>query len=306
MKGDVDRNQARSHWRRGSTFGRQLALLMRFSILLIFLFWVAARANPVAPDPPLNAFISSEKLAVTIGPAEARFNGTFTFKVANDDSNIEHSVYVTKLQIPIWFPADPRQSPAVASFWNAVDKNDDMYAVYLIDPACKKAIEQAVDLKVVLGTLTVPPTELVISGRGGYGYTRIPKSWRQPGYHVLLFTFMVSTRVIDGETPITISYRQPLLGRAGRSSFFYLPIFEHLPKSVSLSDTNHYSITLTAAPNCDLAVTNGLFKTRLGADRDVVLSPRHLQAIHATVQSPANKSVQTMRDGRSSSASQST
>jgi hypothetical protein len=273
------------------SLGRQPALLMRSSFLLIILFCAAAGANPVAPDPPLDAFISSEKLAVTIGPAEARFNGTFTFKTAGHVSSIEQTGGVARLQIPIWFPADARQSSAIASFWKAIDQSQDSY---LIDSASKKAVEQAVELKVVAGARSLPASDLVISGRGGYGYTMIPKRWREPGYHVLLFTFMVSPRIMDSGAPITISYRQPLLGTAGRSSFFYIPLFEHLPTSVSLSETNHYSITLTAAPNCDLDVTNGLFKARVEPGQNVNLSPKHLQAIRVTVQSRANKSVQAL------------
>ena len=272
---------------------------MRSGFLLIILFCVTARANPVAPDPPLNAFISSEKLAVTIGPAEARFKGTFTFKIAGDVSNVVQAMNAVRLQIPIWFPSDVKQSSAIASFWKAIDQTQ---SSYLIDPASKKAVEQAVELKVVVGTGSLQASDLVISGRGGYGYTVIPKAWRESGYHVLLFTFMVSPRIIESEAPITISYRQPLLGAAGTGSFFYIPIFEHLPKSVSLSETNHYCITITAGPNCDLIVTNGLFNTRVEPGRNVNLSPKHLQAIRVTVQPQVNKSPQVTRDGQSSSA----
>ena len=262
---------------------------MRSSILLILLFWATARANPVAPDPPFDAFISSEKLVVTIGPAEAKFNGTFTFKTSGHVSSIEQTEGVVRLQIPIWFPADSRQSSAVSSFWKAIDQTQ--YS-YLIDSMSKKAIEQAVELKVVVDERSLQASDLVISGRGGYGYTIIPKGWREPGYHVLLFTFMVSPRIIDNGTPVTISYRQPLLRSNRNGSFVYVPIFEYLPKDVSLSETNHYSITLIATPDCDLVVTNGLFKTKLGAGQDVILSPKHLQAIHVAVQSRAYKSLQ--------------
>jgi hypothetical protein len=100
---------------------------------------------------------------------------------------------------------------------------------------------------------------------------------------------MVSPRIIDNGTPVTISYRQPLLRSNRNGSFVYVSIFEHLPKGVSLSETNHYSITLTVTPDCDLAVTNGLFKTRVESGRSVILSPKHLQAIRSTVQSLQTK-----------------
>ncbi len=258
---------------------------MRPFSLLIILFCATARSNPVAPDPPLDAFISSEKLSVTIGSNEAKFHGTFTFRTASDVSNVEHLPYVARLQIPIWFPSDAKQSIAIASFWKAIDQAQ--YS-YLTDATSKKAIEQAVGLEVVAGTLSLQASDLVISGRGGYGYTIIPKRWREPGYHVLLFSFMVSLRIFDSGAPITISYQQPLLSTAGESSFFYMPIFEHLPNSISLSETNHYSITLIAGPKCDLVVTNGKFKKQVDPGGDVTLSPKHLQAIRVTVQSRAN------------------
>jgi hypothetical protein len=260
---------------------------MRFSFLLITLFITPARANPVvaASAEQLIAFISSEKLTVTIGAAEANFNGTFTFKSNGDVSKIEPTAELDALQIPIWFPADAKQSTAIASFWKVVEPYP-----YSIDPKSAPAVEQAVALKVVVGEQPLQARDLLISDRGGDGY--IPKRWREPGYHVLLFTFMVPFRYIASGAPITISYRQPLFNAAGSSSFFYLPIFEQLPKSVSLSDTNRYCITLTAAANCDLAVTNGLFQTRVEPGRDVNLVPEHLQAIRVTVQSRANNKLQ--------------
>jgi hypothetical protein len=260
---------------------------MRSCFLLMILFCAAARANPVVPDPPLNAFIASEKLAVTIGPAEARLNGTFTFQITGNVSKAERALNTAELRIPVWFPAGSGQGSAIASFWKAIDQSQDSY---LTEPASGKAIEQAVAMKVVAGGQPPKATDLVISGRGGYGYTLIPNTWRETGYHVLLFYFMVSPRIIDSGTPITISYRQPLRSAGGSRQFFYIPLFEHLPKSVSLSDTNRYCITLTAAPNCDLAVTNGLFRTRVKPGGSVNLSPKPLQAIRATVQLQADKS----------------
>ncbi len=254
-------------------------------LLVFILFCATARANPVAPDPPLNAFISSEKLAVTIGPSEAEFNGTFTFKIVGDVSTVERTMNVARLQIPVWFPSDTNESSAIAAFWKAIDQSEDSY---LMEAVSRKAVEQAVEMKVVAGAQSLQASDLIISGRGGYGYTIIPKKWREAGYHVLLFTFMVSPRIIDSEVPITISYRQPLLSTAGRNSFFYLPIFEHLPKGVSLSDTNRYSITLTAASSCDLIVTNGSFKAQVEPGRDVNLSPKPLQAIRVTVKPRAS------------------
>jgi hypothetical protein len=162
------------------TYAQSLvAPLMRSSILPILLFWATARANPVVPDPPFDAFISSEKLAVTIGPAEARFNGTFTFKISGHVSSIEQTEGVVRLQIPIWFPADSRQSSVVALFWKAIDQTQYWY---LIGSTSKKAIEQAVELKVVVDERSLQASDLVISGRGGYGYTIIPKGWTEPGY----------------------------------------------------------------------------------------------------------------------------
>ena len=49
------------------------------------------------------------------------------------------------------------------------------------------------------------------------------------------------------------------------------------------TDTNVYSITLEAAPECELAITYGSQHFNVGSGGSLTLVPKHFQAIRATV-----------------------
>jgi len=146
----------------------------------------------------------------------------------------------------------------------------------------KEIVEKALGLKAYIDKKELRAGALSISGWPAT-HDAVPKNWEQPGWKVLLFDFFVSPNVIESATPVTISYRQPLIRSIGTWDFVYVPVFAHLPKGISTSNTNRYSITLKADPYCDLTVTNGEFSTVLLSGQCITLSPKDLQAIHATV-----------------------
>jgi hypothetical protein len=248
---------------------------MRHVSLLMIFIWATARANPSVPLAD-TVYMSSERLTVIIGPTEAEFRGTFTFRSAgpvSDDG--EHA----SLAVPIWFPARAQKSnPSIAAFWSMF--NSDYHS--LVSTKEKEMVEKTLGLKAYIDKKEFRAENLFISGWPA-NHESVPKNWEQPGWKVLRFDFTVSPNVIEDATPVIISYRQPLIRDIGKWEFVYVPVFAHLPKGISTSNTNRYSITLTADPYCDLTVTNGEFNTVLLSGQRITLTPKDLQAIHATV-----------------------
>src|SRR5580700_10943835 len=99
---------------------------MRLVLLLTAVISATASANPVAvptggPSFFGDIYISSEKLAVIIGPGDAEFNGTFTFKSAK---RVWGDIDYVTIAVPIWFPAEAQNGdPAISAFWAVF--NDD-------------------------------------------------------------------------------------------------------------------------------------------------------------------------------------
>jgi hypothetical protein len=185
-----------------------------------------------------------------------------------------------EIQVPVWFPADPRQGDSIAAFWQSLEHHV-QYGPQALDSVAKKAAEKSVGMKMIVDGIEIPFSFFWISGGSEDNIGVIPEKWRERGYQVLLFSFTVPLGTISNSAPVMISYRQPLLRSAQGNTFFYLPIFEHLPRDRSL-DTNRYSITLTAV-DCDLTVMNGAAETRIKAGSAITAYPRHLQAIRARV-----------------------
>src|SRR5215468_4745342 len=91
----------------------------------VLLAGITARANPVAATPaselPVNIYMASESLRVTISPTDAVFNASFTFKP--DRTPNKNTPVVVRL--PIWFPQNSTEDLSVAEFWATFDQEDE-------------------------------------------------------------------------------------------------------------------------------------------------------------------------------------
>ena len=255
---------------------------MRLPALWLICALASASGNPRV-TPGVELYISYEKLAATIDSTNAELHGTFRFTTVGHKSYASQTVGI---QLPIWFPADAQENSAIAAFWSVFDQAHHTH----FSAKEKQTLDEILRLKVELSGKELRPELLMVSGRGDSG-NFIPKNWEVLGCRVLLLWFATTPELIESGAKLTVSYQQPLLTYKGERYFVYIPIFEHLPNSISTSNTNLYSVNLTAGPNCDLAVTTAALTSPVGPGQQVTLSPQNLQLIRAVVRAQANDSL---------------
>ncbi len=254
---------------------------MRAAIFVSFMFCAVARGNPVALALPATdrIYMASEHLAAIVSPDVAELKGTFTFQYRQDVGSPGQRSFVM-LEIPIWFPDSDPKDPTVAGLWKAFRKDA---GPTQITPQTRAAFEKGVGLRVALGGEAIPVEEFSTLTSTNSRQRWAPHDWQQEaGFCCLVFRFYFKDDSALTQKPLTISYRQPLLHADGLAKFFYLPVFENLPKAASTADTNRYSITVAARPGCSLTVSSGDKKSRVEAGQSMTISPRHHQPIRAT------------------------
>ncbi len=246
--------------------------------------------NPiVGPENiPARVYISSEHLSVTVSSNAATFEGTFTF-AAQDLNDFNKETQQTFMELPIWFPQQVSDDPTVTAFWNAFGAN----MLQSLNPLTTNAFEKAIGLKIVFKKQLMSLRRgFFMFYQGGnqrpfmFFFLKEQKIFREiedPGFACLVFSVDGLGEVAQSHAPVIVSYRQPLLKTKGQGRVFYLPIFENLPKDISTTDTNRYSITLTAATDCSLTVTNGKRRFKVRAGHSLTLAPEAHQAIRAVV-----------------------
>ena len=266
--------------------GRWAESAMRAIIFIALLFCATAKANPVAMALPAadRLYMASEHLSASISQDTAELKGTFTFQYRQDTWSPGKPSFVM-LEIPIWFPDSDPKDPVVAGFWKAFRKD---YGIR-ITPQTREAFEKGIGLHVTLGTDAVPVEEFWSLTTTNSRHW-VPEEWQQEtGFCCLVFRFYFNNDSDLTQKPLSISYRQPLVHADGTAKFFYLPVFQNLPKHASTADTNHYSITIAAQQGCSLTVTSGEQKSRVEARQTVTFSPRHHQPIRVTAATQPNK-----------------
>jgi hypothetical protein len=252
---------------------------MCIAILIFFLVCAAARANPVALALPATdrIYIASEHLTISISPEVAELRGTFTFQYRQDVPSPGQRSFVM-LEIPIWFPEQHPTDSSVAEFWRVFPKDNGAE----VTPQTTGVFERAVALHASLGGQSLPVSQFSSLTHTNSRQRWAAREWQQEaGFCCLVFGFYFKDDSTLTQKPLIISYRQPLSHSGGVASFFYLPVFQNLPKSTSTTDTNRYAITITAQPGCSLMVTSADQKSEVESGHSITLSPRHHQAIRA-------------------------
>src|ERR1017187_2535480 len=258
---------------------------------VILLFVSAASGNPIPGPMGAHVYLSSEHLEITVSQTDAVFKATFTFS-AQDLKGSDKDLQQTFMQLPIWFPQQKSDDSSVTGFWSAFGTN----ALNAIRPKYKDAFEKAVALKVFFGKRPMPVNGFAMLYQDGdqrpfqffkqRGWEPFLES-QEPGFCGLLFHIDGMDELVESHVPAVVSYRQPLLENHREGRFFYLPFFENLPESLSTTNTNRYSVALTAS-GCSLTITTGQQNFKVADGHSVTLAPQNRQAIRATaVQSQA-------------------
>lgn len=252
-----------------------------------------AEGNPIPGPMPAHIYIFSERLEVAMSATEAKVKGTFVFS-APDIKNSDADLLQTFMQLPVWIPQQTSGDATVAAFWNAFHTN----ILNVIRPENREAFEKAIGLKVFSGKRALPVGAFIMVCRDSdqrpfqYFTTEQQRLYQvnpEPDLCCLVFRVDGLSESVQKHIPVEISYRQPLLKAEGTSHFYYLPIFENLPKEVSTTDTNRYSIILSATPGCSLIVTNNQNKFKITAGHSITIAPQNRQAIRATAVASVQK-----------------
>jgi len=259
---------------------------MRIITFIALLMCAVARGNPVVFAVPASdrVYMSSEHLIAIISPDEAQLTGDFTFHYRADVPAPGHKSAVV-LEIPIWFPEERLKDPSVAAFWKSFPRDGDTE----VTPQNRMEFEKAIGLQASLGGRPLPLIRLDLLLTNSVIMT-VPWEWHQePGFCCMVFSFCPDDDVALTQKPLTISYRQPLLQVNGTGKFYYLPDFKNLPRGTDTTDTNMFSVTIQAAPNCTLTVSNGNQKSEVQAGHAITVGPRHHQPIRGVVTKRPNK-----------------
>jgi hypothetical protein len=281
----------------------KLIMNQRIPILIALLVGARAYANPVIALPQRKAYIDSEKLLATISPTNVGIEATFTFAFAQNTSD----PYPTdvKMEIQLWVPDYKSSDPFSEKSWKGTHSpgwyfrfnhpldESDFEASIALTAHCKNYVllPLCVEPKVVLpGTYLEPPEYITKE--------QLLRWSCDPGFSCLILTFSLSPAVVANHWPLTVSYQHPLVHSKGQGRFFYVPNFDNLPTTISTADTNRYSITIAATPDCSLAVTTGqkiviptasLVESAQATNQEIIvqgghtitLTPQHLHPIRA-------------------------
>jgi hypothetical protein len=243
---------------------------MRIITFVTFLMCAVARGNPVVFAVPASdrVYMSSEHLTAIISPVDAQLKGNFMFHYRADVPAPGQKSAVV-LEIPIWFPEERLKDPSVAEFWKSFPRDGDTEVI----PQKRTDFEKAIELHASLDGRPLRLIRLDLLLTNSVIMT-VPWEWHQePGFCCLVFSFDLNDDSALTQKPLTISYKQPLLQVNGVGNFYYLPDFKNLPKGTKTTDTNMFSITIQATPNCTLTVINGNQKSEVEAGHAITVGP---------------------------------
>jgi len=270
-------------------------MTLRVAMLIALAFCATAWGNARVVHPSAaeaRTYIASEHLTARIGRDSAQFSGTFTFAYRQNEPSLGQRRSMI-LEIPVWFPEIYPKDPSVAAFWIAFGQQ----GVVQVSSESRVILEQAIGLRVSLGEEPLTVDELVVLTQSQPGYRwrqkpRVPREWlKERGLGCVVFRFHLKNDSLLTQKPLTISYRQPHYEAYGGVRFFYLPNFNGLPEGASTIDPSLYSITIIAEPECALMLVSGDTKASVEPGQSIAVSPRHHQAIKATVTTRSNKAL---------------
>jgi hypothetical protein len=278
---------------------------MRLILVIAFASYFSALANPVPQPCITNLYIASERLVIAISPAGAHLQGAFSFRLPDVLPYSPHSKRRPRasILIPIWLAERNDTDPAVASFWQALDlepgsKRRTGFSIWG-NTTLSNAFVEAVGLRTVFHRFTVPsnffqttpkdiPTNSAEYVLNLFRFGEL----QEPGFHLLRCGFSYTPQGFGRDDVVTLSYRQPLAEVNGEKRFFYAPLFYNLPPGVVTTNTSIYSITLKAASDCDLTVSQGDREFTVAGGQSATIAPERMQKLLVTVKSRSNLSVQ--------------
>lgn len=236
-----------------------------------------------------QAYLSSERVAVTISQTGAQVHATFTFRFQPDRLDYVKEAGRVGIEVPIWLPDNDPENAAVAEFWKTFGTR----FLHGLDRTNRQCFHEMLAFSATLRArhleaqagLRSCSSHLDDRGRSPVYAREMQRpefvTFRPEGAACVIVAMACEGVELRDGAPLSVSYRQPLIKAPEGRRFVYLPSFQDLPQGFSTADTNLYAIVLSAAAGCTLQVTNGDERDQVEPGQKIVLSPRHLQPIRA-------------------------
>lgn len=215
---------------------------MRAVLLFSFFAWATAWANPIgffssgssSSPSPMPIYLNSEKLLVSVSATDSVFSGSFTFATKaplglTKESDLREGARPVTVEMFIWFPEGSNGDPVVEDFWKTFHQGINVIGTNTL---AKEVFERAVGLKVRIGDRELSPlgelgvfvatsdqepnrdVERILAGVASAFSGNEPEFEHlgEPGLCRLEFWFHDCAKKLAWEhTPMTVSYRQPLV-----------------------------------------------------------------------------------------------
>lgn len=247
-----------------------------FALLFLVLASSAGMGNPLIETHP--AYISSEKLNVTLHSEFAEIDGRFHFRstAKKNDPAAEAHVHFTVL---IWVPSDPKQ---------ADDITGSLLRSFLVDKLNwlkddnRAAWDAAVGLKVSVGERPLEiETYGVLNPRSKGDREMVPRPWIRDGYYLITARVDFQPDWLAENPEIRVQYRQGLRRYSSGKEFHYVPVFLHLPKDQTTEDLSRYAMHLVNSANMPASLGTSKIPTGYSA----ILPLAHHEAITVKLES---------------------
>jgi len=256
-----------------------------------------ACANPRVIFPQTRVYLSSERVSVTISPTEAQVSATFTFRFDPDRLDYVKDLGLS-IQVPIWLPDVAAANSAVERFWQSFGGT----LLHAMTEDARPRFDEVFSFSAILGTQRLSVERFMtysshldprILPYNRWAEKKVEfQKFKRDGVACTIVEVSCQGTMLRGETPLVVSYRQPLVRNAQTGRFLYLPAFYDLPEGAPTTDTNRYSITLTAAKGCSVQVINGRHRHALASGQSIILTPIHHQPISAMAQAGSKQAIQ--------------
>ena len=211
---------------------------MKSLTITALLLSLVAHGNPI----PVGdwAYISSERLDVTIHEDHAEIVGSFTFSSTAKSGRFDR--YMSgDVSIPIWVPDTKSAPPELRSFLDSCTHGQPLKLTDAIRPSW----DSLIGMKINCGKTAIQPDVFSIvdyASRRKAGQSH--PAYQRKGFSCIVVSVSAPPTLIASGQTVRISYRQPLnVTRDGRE-FYYVPVFgagpqaDHMASEFVMSVTN--------------------------------------------------------------------